>query len=126
MTEASPMPSDTLPGGPRLALSTFLITDIEGSTRLWETHAAAMGVALAIHDRLLRAAVERTTDLTPGFSTDNNTSDARFIKDQCPIAELNLPNGTMHKTDECATLADIEALTHIYHAVLTLYFASPP
>ena len=39
-------------------LSTFLITDIEGSTRLWEDHAAAMGPALALHDGLLRDAVE--------------------------------------------------------------------
>jgi predicted ATPase/class 3 adenylate cyclase len=40
------------------ALSTFLITDIEGSTRLWEEHADAMATALARHDALLRAAVE--------------------------------------------------------------------
>ena len=43
------------PGG---GLSTFLFTDIEGSTRLWEEHASAMGEALAQHDQLLRAAVE--------------------------------------------------------------------
>ena len=40
------------------ALSTFLFTDIEGSTRLWEEHAAAMGAALAQHDQLLRASIE--------------------------------------------------------------------
>ena len=40
------------------ALSTFLLTDIEGSTRLWEERAEAMGAALAVHDRLLRAAIE--------------------------------------------------------------------
>ena len=39
-------------------LSTFLFTDIEGSTRLWETHAAVMGTALAQHDRLLRSSIE--------------------------------------------------------------------
>jgi predicted ATPase/class 3 adenylate cyclase len=38
--------------------STFLFTDIEGSTRLWEERATAMGEALAQHDRLLRVAVE--------------------------------------------------------------------
>ena len=37
---------------------TFLFTDIEGSTRLWEEHADLMGPALATHDRLLRDAVE--------------------------------------------------------------------
>jgi predicted ATPase/class 3 adenylate cyclase len=41
-----------------MAPSTFLITDIEGSTRLWEDHASAMGGALATHDRLLREAIE--------------------------------------------------------------------
>jgi class 3 adenylate cyclase len=40
------------------ALSTFLFTDIAGSTRLWEDHAAAMGAALAQHDALLRASIE--------------------------------------------------------------------
>ena len=40
------------------APSTFLFTDIEGSTRLWEERAGAMGGALAQHDRLLRTAIE--------------------------------------------------------------------
>jgi predicted ATPase/class 3 adenylate cyclase len=39
------------------ALSTFLLTDIAGSTRLWEEHGEAMGAALAIHDELLRSAI---------------------------------------------------------------------
>ncbi len=46
----------SLPG--TAALSTFLITDIEGSTRLWEEHGDAMGAALALHDQVLREAVE--------------------------------------------------------------------
>jgi predicted ATPase/class 3 adenylate cyclase len=47
---------EAAPGG---GLSTFLFTDIEGSTRLWEEHAPAMGEALALHDQLLRSTVER-------------------------------------------------------------------
>ncbi len=47
---------EAAPGG---GLSTFLFTDIEGSTRLWEEHAPAMGEALALHDELLRDTVER-------------------------------------------------------------------
>jgi predicted ATPase/class 3 adenylate cyclase len=46
-------------GAPDAALSTFLLTDIAGSTRLWEEHADAMGTALAIHDDLLRTAITR-------------------------------------------------------------------
>ena len=37
---------------------TFLFTDIEGSTRLWEEFPEAMRVALARHDLLLRQAIE--------------------------------------------------------------------
>lgn len=51
----------TAPGtriGGESGLSAFLFTDIEGSTRLWEEHAAAMGAALALHDRILRGSVE--------------------------------------------------------------------
>ena len=37
---------------------TFLFTDLEGSTRLWEEHPDAMRAALAQHDGLLREAIE--------------------------------------------------------------------
>lgn len=37
---------------------TFLFTDVEGSTKLWEQHSEAMKVALARHDVLLRQAIE--------------------------------------------------------------------
>jgi predicted ATPase/class 3 adenylate cyclase len=39
---------------------TFLFTDIEGSTQLWEVHRESMGPALAMHDRLVRAAIEES------------------------------------------------------------------
>ena len=39
------------------AQRTFLFTDVEGSTRLWEQHPAAMRLALARHDALLRHAI---------------------------------------------------------------------
>ena len=38
--------------------ATFLMTDIEGSTRLWETHREDMGSALEAHDAMLRTAIE--------------------------------------------------------------------
>jgi succinyl-diaminopimelate desuccinylase len=74
---------------------------------------------------LLSKAVKDVTGMTPEYSTTGGTSDARFIKDFCPVVELGLAGRTMHKADECATLADIEALTRIYHSVLELYFAAP-
>jgi succinyl-diaminopimelate desuccinylase len=72
---------------------------------------------------LLEQAIERVTGARPELSTTGGTSDARFIKDYCPVAELGLPGRTMHKTDECAALTDIETLTRIYETVLELYFA---
>ena len=45
----------TLPTG----TITFLFTDIEGSTRLWERCPDAMRAALARHDTLLREMIER-------------------------------------------------------------------
>ena len=37
---------------------TFLFTDVEGSTRVWEQQPQAMSQALLLHDTLLRAAIE--------------------------------------------------------------------
>jgi succinyl-diaminopimelate desuccinylase len=39
------------------------------------------------------------------------------------VAELGLAGRTMHKTDECASIEDIETLTLIYESVLASYFA---
>ena len=72
---------------------------------------------------LLIRAIGQVTGLKPELSTTGGTSDARFIHRFCPVAEFGLVGLTMHKVDERATVADIEALTAIYRAVLELYFA---
>lgn len=72
---------------------------------------------------LLSEAVARVTGSKPEYSTTGGTSDARFIKDYCPVVELGLAGRTMHKTDECASIEDIENLTRIYQSVLELYFS---
>ena len=41
----------------RLMTLTFVLTDIERSTRLWEDHHEAMARALATHDRLISTVV---------------------------------------------------------------------
>ena len=66
------------------------------------------------------------TGQAPFFSTSGGTSDARFIKDLCPVVELGLAGTTMHKADECVPVAEIQALTDIYAAILAAYFAKPP
>jgi predicted ATPase/class 3 adenylate cyclase len=45
-------------GGPPSGVVTFLFTDIEGSTRRWETDAPSMRAALLAHDEVLREAIE--------------------------------------------------------------------
>ncbi len=72
---------------------------------------------------LLSEAVEAVTGIAPVYSTTGGTSDARFIKDHCPVAELGLVGATMHRTNECASLSDIETLSRIYETVLDRYFA---
>ena len=71
---------------------------------------------------LIATAVEQVTGRKPELSTTGGTSDARFIKDHCPVAEFGLVGETMHKIDERCSLDDIRALTDIYRAVLDRYF----
>ena len=58
----------------------------------------------------------------PELSTTGGTSDARFIKDYCPVVEFGLVGQTMHKADEQVAVQDIANLTDIYEAVLHGYF----
>lgn len=71
---------------------------------------------------LLSNVIERVTGRTPELSTTGGTSDARFIKNYCPVAEFGLVSQTMHKVDERVPLTDLHALTEIYEAVLDGYF----
>ncbi|MDF2598202.1 MAG: succinyl-diaminopimelate desuccinylase [Methylobacterium brachiatum] len=71
---------------------------------------------------LVSRAIQAETGLTPTLSTTGGTSDARFIKDACPVIEFGLVGETMHQVDECVAVADIERLTAIYERVLEAYF----
>lgn len=79
-----------------------------------------------VFTELVAKAVTRTTNAAPQLSTTGGTSDARFIKDVCPVVELGLAGSTMHKVDECVPVADIHRLTDIYAHLLRDYFDSPP
>jgi succinyl-diaminopimelate desuccinylase len=72
---------------------------------------------------LLAGAVEEVTGLRPELSTTGGTSDARFIKEHCPVAEFGLASGTMHKIDERVPLADMALLERVYERLLERYFA---
>ena len=72
---------------------------------------------------LVAAAVEAETGRRPVFSTSGGTSDARFIKDHCPVVEFGLVGQTMHQVDERVDLAQITALKAVYGRILQDYFA---
>ena len=71
---------------------------------------------------LVAAAAEAETGRRPALSTTGGTSDARFIKNDCPVIEFGLVGQTMHQTDERVAIADLNRLTAIYARVLDTYF----
>ena len=71
---------------------------------------------------IIAESVAAVTGMAPTLSTTGGTSDARFIKDLCPVAEFGLIGRTMHRTDECVPVAAIECLADIYLGVLERYF----
>ena len=72
---------------------------------------------------LIAGAVQAETGRRPDLSTSGGTSDARFIKDHCPVVEFGLVGKTMHKVDERVEVAMIHQLKAIYTRILTDYFA---
>jgi len=68
------------------------------------------------------AAIAEVTGRKPKLSTSGGTSDARFIKDYCPVLEFGLVGQTMHQVDECVPVADLVTLTAIYRRIIDKYF----
>lgn len=72
---------------------------------------------------LVAKSVLAETGLTPVLSTSGGTSDARFVKNHCPVVEFGLVGKTMHQVDERVEIAQIEQLKSIYARILQDYFA---
>lgn len=72
---------------------------------------------------LVATAVRAETGITPAQSTSGGTSDARFVKDHCPVVEFGLVGRTMHQVDERVEVAQIHTLKAIYGRILQDYFA---
>ncbi len=71
---------------------------------------------------LLAGAIEAETGIRPQLSTSGGTSDARFVKDHCPVVEFGLVGSTMHQVDERVQVEHVRQLKAIYGRVLTDYF----
>jgi succinyl-diaminopimelate desuccinylase len=72
---------------------------------------------------LVAKAVQAETGVRPEASTSGGTSDARFVKDHCPVVEFGLVGQTMHQVDERVEVAQILRLKAIYTRILQDYFA---
>jgi len=75
---------------------------------------------------LVADAIHAETGLMPELSTTGGTSDARFLKDLCPVIEFGLVNATMHKLDEAVALADLDQLVRIYRRIAEAALIVPP
>jgi len=73
--------------------------------------------------RLVAGSVSAETGIEPALSTSGGTSDARFVKDHCPVVEFGLVGKTMHQVDERVEVAQIGQLKAIYARILRDYFA---
>jgi len=73
---------------------------------------------------ILVAAVQAEIGVSPVLSTTGGTSDARFIKDFCPVIEFGMNSDAAHKVDESVSVAELESLARIYRRVLDSYFTT--
>jgi len=87
------------------------------------TNAVAFLTARGAFTDLVARAIKDVTGREPRLSTSGGTSDARFIKDACPVVEMGLVGASMHGIDEHAAVEDLEALARIYERALELYFS---
>lgn len=71
---------------------------------------------------VLKKSITQALGKAPALSTTGGTSDARFIKDVCPVVEFGLLNKTAHHVDEHISCQDILDLKQIYLSFLKNYF----
>ena len=72
---------------------------------------------------MISRAVQAEVGRAPQPSTSGGTSDARFVKDHCPVVEFGLVGRTMHQVDERVEITQIQQLKAIYTRILQDYFA---
>ena len=112
-----------LHSGQELADKVAAIAERHGGTARPMISGEAFLTPPGAFSQMIADAVEAETGLRPEASTSGGTSDARFLKDLCPVIEFGLCNATMHKRDEAVAVADLEALTRIYARIATAALA---
>lgn len=88
----------------------------------WFFDAQVSGEAFLTNNPALRNLISNSvyeiTGKTPEFSTSGGTSDARFLKNICPVVEFGLMNNEAHQIDEKVSIKDLQTLTKIYTKIL--------
>jgi succinyl-diaminopimelate desuccinylase len=110
------------------ALESLLRKRLDAATGRYDLQIEVSGEAFVTEpgpfSELLESLIERERGVTPELSTSGGTSDARFIKEVCPVVEFGLVGATIHQVDERVAVADLEALTRVYRALLAAYVRS--
>jgi succinyl-diaminopimelate desuccinylase len=94
----------------------WTVVHVEGADAFITEPGAFVGVVMD--------AVQEETGHVPKLSTSGGTSDARFIKDYCPVVEFGPTNATIHQTDERISVAELETTTRIYRGIIEKYFST--
>ena len=95
---------------------TWTISSTEGADAFITEPGAFVG--------LVQDAVERETGVLPRLSTSGGTSDARFVKDYCPVLEFGPTNATIHQTDERIGVDELRATQNVYSRIIEAYFSA--
>jgi succinyl-diaminopimelate desuccinylase len=100
-----------------------VVAELGGSYTLESrTHSHAFRTDAGPLVAVVTAAIEERTGIVPLVNTFGGTSDARFIKDLCPVVEFGPVARTIHQVDERISVEELQALTHIYRDILERYF----
>ncbi|MDB2333068.1 succinyl-diaminopimelate desuccinylase [Amylibacter sp.] len=96
--------------------------DVEINTEI-QVSGESFITALGDFSDLISNSVHLETGIYPEASTSGGTSDARFIKDHCPVVEFGLVGKTMHQIDERVSIDQVYKLKAIYSNIIKNYFA---
>ena len=102
--------------GASLSEKITAIAEKHGGTALPIISGEPFLTAPGAFSQMLSDAIEAETGVAPEQSTTGGTSDARFLRNVCPVIEFGLCNATMHKRDEAVAIADLDALARIYRS----------
>lgn len=101
------------------------ISQKTGIEIVMEIHVSGESFVTPLGDfsQMIADAVHAETGIRPTPSTSGGTSDARFVKNHCPVVEFGLVGKTMHQVDERVAVDQIDQLKSIYLRVMKDYFA---